>query len=143
MGSRPWAERWLDIEQRELAERMGYDPRYVVNVLNGFTQPSHAFKDAFGAAVADLLLGQTRREARCYPAAPLVEMMRKGRRTHLTRPTSMPISGSPATAGAHADRFRRSSRSHLLRARRAPELDVSRKCAGSVTRAGPRGNTWR
>jgi hypothetical protein len=67
----------LDIEQRELAQMMGYDPRYVVNVVNGFTLPSEAFKDAFGKALADLLLGQTRREAKAYPAGPLVALMRK------------------------------------------------------------------
>ena len=64
----------LDIEQRELADRMGYDKTYVVNIFNGFTQTSNAFKQAFGDALGDLLLGGTRRAKR-LPAAPLVEFL--------------------------------------------------------------------
>lgn len=65
----------FDIEQRELADRMGYDKGYVVNVFNGFTAPSEAFKDSFGEVVADLLLGSSRTECNRLPAAPLVEFL--------------------------------------------------------------------
>ena len=65
----------LDIEQRELADRMGYDKTYVVNVFCGFTAPSDAFKQAFGEAVADLVLGSSRTEVNRLPAAPLVEFL--------------------------------------------------------------------
>ena len=67
----------LDLEQRELAERMGYDKGYVVNVFNGFTPPSDGFKKAFGEVVADLVLGTSRTDASRLPAAPLIEYLRK------------------------------------------------------------------
>ena len=67
----------LEIEQRELAERMGYEPAYVVNVFNGFTAPSDGFKKAFGAVVADLVLGSSRTDVSRLPAAPLTEFLRK------------------------------------------------------------------
>ncbi len=65
----------LDVEQRELADRMGYDKVYVSNVMCGFTQPSDAFKAAFGEAVADLVLGTSRTQATRLPAAPLIEFL--------------------------------------------------------------------
>ena len=60
----------LDVEQRELAAEMGYQPAYVANVLNGFTPPSDAFKRAFGDAVAERLLGCSPRARRHLPAEP-------------------------------------------------------------------------
>lgn len=36
---------------------MGYREGYVANVLNGCTKASDSFREAFGAAVAELLLG--------------------------------------------------------------------------------------
>ena len=65
----------LDIEQRELAARMGYDKVYVSNVLCGFTAPSDGFKSAFGQTIADLVLGASRTEVTRIPAAPLVEYL--------------------------------------------------------------------
>ena len=65
----------LDIEQRELAARMGYDKGYVVNVFNGFTPPSDAFRQAFGEVVADLVIGSSRTELSRLPAKPLVEFL--------------------------------------------------------------------
>ena len=65
----------LDIEQREIAARMGYDASYVTNVFNGFTPPSEAFKHAFGEALADLLLGTSRTTSTRLPAAPLIEYL--------------------------------------------------------------------
>ena len=65
----------LDIEQRELAHRMGYDKVYVSNVLCGFTPASDAFKQSFGEVVADLVIGTSRTEASRLPAGPLVEFL--------------------------------------------------------------------
>src|SRR5688572_3804626 len=67
----------LDLEQRELADRMGYDKSYLVNVLNGFSPPSDGFKAAFGEAIADLLLGDSRTEANRLPAQPLIDYLSK------------------------------------------------------------------
>lgn len=68
----------LDMPQHELADRMGYDNGYVVNVLNGFTAPSDAFKAAFGDALSDLILGSSRTEAsNRLPAAPLIEYLER------------------------------------------------------------------
>lgn len=66
----------LGIEQQELAELMGYRPRYVTNVLNGFTPASRAFRTAFAAVVTELLLGEQDDPER-YPAAPLSELVRR------------------------------------------------------------------
>jgi transcriptional regulator with XRE-family HTH domain len=66
----------LDIDQREFADRMGYRPGYVANVFNGFTEPSAAFKQAFGELLADLLLGPSRKSTR-LPAKPLAELIQR------------------------------------------------------------------
>lgn len=67
----------LDIEQRQLAELMGYRPAYVTNVLNGQTPVSAAFRQAFGDAVAELLLGQPDPAPDRYPAQPLRDLVRR------------------------------------------------------------------
>lgn len=67
----------LEIEQRDLAEAMGYRSGYVANVLGGFTQASGAFKAAFGELVAELLLGPSRKGAETYPAGPLRELIER------------------------------------------------------------------
>ena len=67
----------LEIEQRDLAEAMGYRPGYVANVLNGLTPVSNAFRGAFGQALANLLLGPEEPGPRRYPAGPLAEMLRR------------------------------------------------------------------
>jgi cyanate lyase len=66
----------LGIEQRELAERMGYREGYVANVLNGCTKASASFREAFGAAVAELLLGSVEHATMTLAATPLVELIR-------------------------------------------------------------------
>lgn len=76
----------LDIEQRELAARMGYRDGYVSNVFNGFAEPSNAFKEAFGDVVADLLLGPARRDGKTLPAAPLVEFLERRAQAASSRP---------------------------------------------------------
>ena len=65
----------LDVEQREFAARMGYDKGYVVNVFNGFTPPSDAFRQAFGEVVADLVIGSSRTDVSRLPAKPLVDFL--------------------------------------------------------------------
>lgn len=67
----------LGIEQRELAARMGYRPAYVVNVLNGFTPASPAFREAFGQLLAQLLLGIPLRAPQSFPAGPLQEFIER------------------------------------------------------------------
>lgn len=67
----------LDIEQRALAELMGYRPAYVANVLNGQTPASAAFRQAFGDALAELLLGHPDPAPDRYPAEPLWEIVRR------------------------------------------------------------------
>lgn len=64
----------LDIEQRALAADMGYEPAYVANVFNNSAAPSDAFKVAFGAALADRLLGRSRTQSR-LPARPLADYL--------------------------------------------------------------------
>jgi PAS domain-containing protein len=68
----------LALEQRELAERMGYDPGYLVNVTNGFTTASPSFRRAFGETIAALIFGPwhpTMRQS--YPPEPLVELVKR------------------------------------------------------------------
>lgn len=67
----------LELEQHELADRMGYEKGYVVNVFNGFTAPSDGFKKAFGEALADLVLGTSRTDVSRLEAAPLIEYLRR------------------------------------------------------------------
>lgn len=65
----------LDIEQRELADLMGYRASYVANIFNGFTEPSDAFKQALGDTLSDLLLGTSRTAEKYLPAQPLAEFL--------------------------------------------------------------------
>ena len=67
----------LDLDQRDLAERMGYRPGYVANVFNGCTRPSGAFKAAFGELLSDLLLGASRGTGDSYPADPLKDLIER------------------------------------------------------------------
>ena len=67
----------LEIEQRELADRMGYDKGYVVNIFNGFTPPSDGFKKAFGEVIADLVLGSSRTDVSRLPAQPMIDYLSK------------------------------------------------------------------
>jgi transcriptional regulator with XRE-family HTH domain len=75
----------LDLKQRQLADHMGYDKAYVVNVFNGFAPPSDAFKAAFGDAVADLVLGESRCEANRLPAQPLIDFLEQRAKCHGAR----------------------------------------------------------
>lgn len=66
----------LDLEQKELAELMGYDKGYVNNVFNGFTEARPAFRRAFGETIGSLVLGNYQPPtAERYPAAPLVSLL--------------------------------------------------------------------
>lgn len=66
----------LDLEVRELAEHMGYDEGYAVNVLNGFTEARPAFRRALGDTIATLILGTYEPDvAESYPAEPLVRLV--------------------------------------------------------------------
>lgn len=65
----------LDIEQREFAVDMGYEPAYVANVFNNSTPPSDAFKLAFGRALADRLLGSSRTQNSRLPAQPFADYL--------------------------------------------------------------------
>lgn len=67
----------IEIEQRELAERMGYDKGCVVNVLNDFTPPSDGFKKVFGEVIADLVLGSSRTDVSRLPAQPMIDYLNK------------------------------------------------------------------
>ncbi len=66
-----------DMERKDLADRLGYDRRYVNNVLCGSTRPSPAFCRAFGDAVAQLVFGDRFRCGRMLPATPLLELVRR------------------------------------------------------------------
>lgn len=67
----------LDLEQRDVAEAMGYRPGYVTNVFNGFTKPSATFKAIFGELLAELLLGPSNGTSDSYPAGPLKELLER------------------------------------------------------------------
>ena len=67
----------LDLDQRDLAERMGYRPGYVANVFNGCTPASDAFRTAFGELLSDLLLGPSRQRGDSYPADPLRDLIER------------------------------------------------------------------
>lgn len=67
----------LDIEQRELAGVMGYRPAYLANVLNGHTPASASFRQAFGEALAELLLGEPDPAPDRYPAHPLRALVQR------------------------------------------------------------------
>ena len=67
----------LGIEQRELAELMGYRHGYVANVMNDCTKASPAFRQAFGDALAELVLGPVGHPLLTLPAAPLVDLLKK------------------------------------------------------------------
>ncbi len=69
----------VELEVRELAEQIGYDRGYVVNVLNGFTKASAGFRRAFGDTIASLVFGpyeETVKET-TYPSEPLVALIEK------------------------------------------------------------------
>lgn len=66
----------LDLEQRELADLMGYEPGYVANAFNGHTEARPAFRRAFGETIGSLILGTYQpATAERYPAAPLLKLI--------------------------------------------------------------------
>lgn len=65
----------LELEQQELADHMGYQRFYVVNVLNGFTKASPAFRRAFGETIATLILGPYENALESYPPEPLLRLI--------------------------------------------------------------------
>ena len=68
----------LDLEVGELAERIGYDKGYVVNVLNGLAVARPGFRRAFGETIASLILGTFEPNVlESYPAEPLVRLINR------------------------------------------------------------------
>ncbi len=66
----------LELEVNELAEHIGYDKGYVVNVLNGFTKASPHFRRALGDTVVSLLLGTNEDDVKeTYPSEPLIRLI--------------------------------------------------------------------
>ncbi len=66
----------LELEVKDLADHIGYDKGYVVNVLNGFTKASTRFRRAFGDTVATLLLGTNEDDVKeTYPSEPLIRLI--------------------------------------------------------------------
>ena len=61
----------------EFADALGYNRRYVTNVLGGFNPPSAAFCRAFGDTVAELVFGSRCRAGRLLPAGPLLELVER------------------------------------------------------------------
>jgi hypothetical protein len=66
-----------DMELKELAHHLGYEPRYVSNVLCRQVDPSRAFRRAFGETVANLVFGDRPARETRLPAAPLVELIER------------------------------------------------------------------
>ena len=67
----------VGIEQRELADLMGYRKGYVTNVMNGLAKASPAFREAFGSAIAELVLGPVGHPLQTLPAEPLRELIKR------------------------------------------------------------------
>ena len=68
----------LDLDVAELAEHMGYDEGYVVNVLNGFTDARPSFRRAFGETVGSLIFGTYEPEiSESYSPAPLLDLIER------------------------------------------------------------------
>ncbi|MDP9069307.1 MAG: hypothetical protein M3N53_13315 [Actinomycetota bacterium] len=66
----------LELEVGELADRIGYDQGYVVNVLNGFTKASPGFRRALGDTLASLMLGPHADSVNeTYSPEPLVRLI--------------------------------------------------------------------
>lgn len=74
-----------DIELRDFAEQLGYEPGYVSNLLTGQTRPSPAFCRAFGDTVAELVFGERCSNGRMVPAAPLVELVERRARYAISK----------------------------------------------------------
>lgn len=66
-----------DMERKDLADCLGYEHRYVNNVLCGVTRPSPAFCRAFGDTVSQLVFGETCGRGRLLPTAPLLDLVRR------------------------------------------------------------------
>ena len=66
----------LGIDKRDLAELMGYRSGYVTNVLCGFAKASPSFRQAFGCAIAELILPPEDRPE-MYPAGPLADLVQR------------------------------------------------------------------
>ena len=66
-----------NMELKDFAECLGYERRYVSNVLTGQTRSSPAFCKAFGDTVAALIFGERCSAGRMLPAAPLLELVRR------------------------------------------------------------------
>lgn len=66
-----------DMEVKDFAECLGYERKYVSNVLTGQTRPSPAFCRAFGETVAELVFGERCSTGRMLPVAPLLDLVRR------------------------------------------------------------------
>lgn len=67
-----------EMELKDFAEHLGYERRYVSNVLTGQTRPSAAFCRAFGDTVSELVFGERCLAGRMLPTGPLLDLI--GRR---------------------------------------------------------------
>jgi hypothetical protein len=68
----------LEIEISDLADHMGYDYGYVINVLNGFADAGPSFRRAFGETIGSLVLGSYDSEIdESYPPEPLIALIEK------------------------------------------------------------------
>lgn len=66
-----------DMELKDFAGCLGYERRYVSNVLTGQTRPSPAFCKAFGDTVTELVFGEACSTGRMLPAAPLLDLVKR------------------------------------------------------------------
>lgn len=66
-----------DMELKDFAECLGYERKYVSNVLTGQTRPSPAFCRAFGDTVGQLVFGERCSGDRMVPVAPLLELVQR------------------------------------------------------------------
>jgi hypothetical protein len=68
----------LDLDMGDLADHMGYDYGYVINVLNGFTVAGPSFRRALGETIGSLVLGSHDSEIdESYPPEPLIALIEK------------------------------------------------------------------
>lgn len=96
----------LDLDVRELADRMGYEVGYVVNVLTGSTTASPSFRRAFGETVGVLILGTYRLPVmESYPPEPLLALIERSAAQAPNKPDFYRDLGTSAQALRARKRF--------------------------------------